>query len=236
MTHTRDLDQLLERKLRLEERATAAAGSGMRLTALRSWQAGRLERTYATLRRQERYVPALDFFLADLYGPGDFSRRDADLRRALAPLKRALPARLLDLLCMAIELQVLTLDLDEQMAAALDGHDIDANTYAAAYRSVGRPQDRRRQIDLIVRIGQDLDELVRQPWMRLALRAAHMPAHLAGFGALQEFLERGFQAFRRMGNARDLLATIMRRETQIMSSLLRGDASPLLQVVPDADA
>ena len=230
MTPRDALERLLARKHELEQHAATDDESSSKLHELRRWQQRRLEQTYGELRRQPRFAPALDFFLTDLYGPDAFSRRDADLRRALTPLKRALPGRLLELLCMALELQILTLELDEQMAAKLTLRSIDAETYTEAYRAVGRSIDRERQIDLIVQIGRDLSDIVRQRWMGPALRAAHMPAHLAGLGVLQSFLERGFHAFRRIGDASELLETIRRRETELMSSLLHGEPAALLDI------
>lgn len=222
-----DLNRLLMSRQRLEERASADPELGSRLRDLRRWQANRLARTYCDLREQARFIPALDFFLNDLYGPGDFTRRDADLKRALTRLQRALPAALLELLRMALQLQVLTMDLDEQTAAALGTGAIDEESYAAAYRQVGRADERRQQIDLIVQIGKDLGNIVAQSWIGIALRAAHVPAHLAGFGALQGFLERGFQAFDQMGDPRELLAIIDERETKLMNTLCCGDSSLL---------
>jgi hypothetical protein len=227
-----ELNGLLERKQRLEDRAAADPKLNTRLQELRRWQANRLSQTYSDLPRQSRFIPALDFFLTDLYGPHDFTRRDADLKRALTRLQRALPGPLLELLGAAIELQVLTLDLDEQMASALATGSIDADSYAAAYRNVGRAVDRRRQIDLIVRMGKDLGKIVEQSWNRIALRAAHIPARLGGFGALQGFLERGFQAFDRLGDPAELLAIINERETRLMKALLGGDSS----LLPPSDA
>jgi len=58
----------------------------------------------------------------------------------------------------------------------------------------------KRQVDLVLLIGADLSRLVRNFWIELALRAAHLPAHVAGFGVLQDFLERGFTAFRKLRN------------------------------------
>jgi len=218
-----DLQQLLARKQKLEQQVAAGSELSGRLEKLRIWQAQRLGQTYADLRDRPRFVAPLEFFLSDLYGPQDFSRRDADLQRALGKLQRALTTRLLDLLCMVLELQVLTLDLDEQMAAALASLPIERDSYAAAYRRVGRAEDRQHQIDLIVRIGRELGDLVPSRWIRLALRAAHRPAHLAGFGTLQAFLERGFEAFVQMGDPGELLEIIRQRETALMTSLLRGE-------------
>lgn len=220
-----DPQHLLARKLQLERQAAADAELSGRLESVRLWQSHRLEQTYADLRHQSRFAAALDFFLSDLYGPEDFSRRDADLKRALGKLQRALPARLLDLLGMALELQVLTVELDQQLAAALPSTHIDMDSYAAAYRCVGREEDRRHQINLIVRIGHELAAIVRHRWIGLALRAAHNPARLAGFATLQQFLERGFEAFVRMGDAEELFGIIRQRETALMRSLLRADST-----------
>lgn len=223
-----ELNRWLAQKETLESRAAADVTLSRRVDAVRHWQAQRLERTYGGLRRESRFTAALDFFLTDLYGPGDFTRRDADLKRALTRLQRALPARLIELLCMALELQVLTLELDQQLAAALDSSEVDADSYASAYRKAGREKDRRRQVDLIVRIGEELGQLVHQPWIGIALRAAHIPARIGGFGVLQGFLERGFAAFRRMGDPKALLEVIRERETALMQSLLLGQSALLV--------
>jgi hypothetical protein len=217
-----ELNRWLAQKESLESRAAADVTLSRRVDAVRHWQAQRLERTYGGLRRESRFTAALDFFLTDLYGPGDFTRRDADLKRALTRLQ------LIDLLCMALELQVLTLELDQQLAAALDSSEVDADSYAAAYRKAGRENDRRRQVDLIVRIGEELGQLVHQPWIGVALRAAHVPARIGGFGVLQGFLERGFAAFRRMGDPKALLEVIRERETALMRSLLLGQSTLLV--------
>jgi hypothetical protein len=83
---------------------------------------------------------------------------------------------------------------------------------------------RTRQIDLIVSVGEDLDRIVRRVWLGPLLKAAHVPAHTAGFGALQDFLERGYDAFRRMHDAERLLKVIRERETLFMDSMLREPA------------
>ena len=44
--------------------------------------------------------------------------------------------------------------------------------------------------------------------------------------ALQDFLERGFAAFRGMGGADTFLQTIETRETQIMEAIVDGASDP----------
>jgi hypothetical protein len=46
---------------------------------------------------------------------------------------------------------------------------------------------------------------------------------MAGFGALHDFIERGFVAFRHMKSADEFIDTIQTRELAIMTAILRGD-------------
>ncbi|HET9764622.1 MAG TPA: hypothetical protein VFR50_13970, partial [Casimicrobiaceae bacterium] len=83
-----------------------------------------------------------------------------------------------------------------------------------------------RQIALIVSVGRALDRYVGKPLIRAALFAMRQPARLAGFGALQGFLERGFDAFHSMRGAEGFLAAIEQRETALMDAILAGDSAP----------
>jgi hypothetical protein len=219
------VERLIERKNGLVHRA-GAVPLAERLQELRAWQAARLARTYADLSVDPLAGDAVRFFLTDLYGPQDLSRRDQDMTRAWRLLKRALPPRMLEVLSMAMELDVLSVELDLEVAERLRPGPLTEKAYAEAYRAVGRPEARRRQIGLIVDIGRALVRAVRTPFVGLALRAAHGPARLAGLGALQDFLERGFAAFQKLPDPTELLMTIQRREMRIMQSLLAGGTIP----------
>lgn len=221
------LDKLFATRRRLETDATTTPEAARRLIELKAWQAQRLARTYEDLRRDPRCTAALDFFLTDIYGPQNFVRRDDDLLRAWGRLKRGLPDAALEVLAHALELQVLSEELDQEMVPRLAAGPITPLSYASAYRAVGRPDARQRQIDAIVSIGTNLSRLVVFPLIRLALHAAHLPAQLAGFGALQDFLERGFEAFRRVGDPHVLLDVIQARETRLMHRLFSGADNPL---------
>jgi hypothetical protein len=219
-------EELLQRKIALDARVAETPGLAQTLRELRAWQAARLARTYDDLHKDNRYGAAVGFFLNELYGPQDFTRRDSDFRRAWKYFKRALPDAALQVLQRTLALQVLSEELDQAMAGRLAAGPVTSASYSAAYRSVGRPEARREQIDLLIAIGEDLERLVRHTWITLALRAAHAPANAAGFGALQDFLERGFAAFRRMKSAQRLLAAIRQRETLLMEALFNGNADP----------
>jgi hypothetical protein len=229
------LAQLIERKSGLAHRA-AAAPVAERLRQLRAWQAARLAHTYADLRRDPLAADAVAFFLTDLYGPQDFARRDRSVARAWRLLKQAMPPRMLQVLSLAVELDVLSAELDLEMAARLTSAPLTAKAYADAYRAVGRPEARRRQIALVVEVGRALARAVQTPLIGLALRAAHGPAHLAGFGVLQDFLERGFAAFQKLPHPAEFLATLERREMWLMQVLLEGGTIEAAETPPGASA
>lgn len=210
--------------------AHAAGAVGERLR-LREWQARRLANSYADLLESERFGPAAAFFLSDLYGPKDLSERDADIARLVPLLSKTMPLSGLQTVARAVELDALSERLDAEMAAELQRRgvaSIDGAAYAAAYRKVGDRPGRERQIALIGEVGRTLDRLTRQPLVGGILRLMREPARLASMGAIQEFIERGFTAFQRMGTADEFLETIHRRETQLLEDLFAGRVPPCL--------
>lgn len=194
--------------------------------ALQRWQAQRLHATYADYAAHPRYRAAVAFFLQDLYGPHDYTRRDRDLRRVLHQWERLLPERALQALVHALELEALGQSLDVATADALGGAEPTPSSYAIAYRRVGRRDDRQRQIWLTVAAGRALDSLIAAPAIGIALRTARLPARVLGVATLQAFLERGYHAFRKMGGAAELLQAIQQRETTIMHRLFAGSSDP----------
>jgi hypothetical protein len=210
----------IRRLAEFERMCAAVAGLRERLMRLRQFQSARLEAAYRDLAGDARCAAAVEFFLTDLYGPLDYEARDREFQRASRLLGRMLPLGALESLALALELQVLTLDLDIRVAESIAGEtSLSTAEYARAYRACGDRPARERQIELIAAIGRSLGRVVRQPSVEVLLRMAHLPAMLAGFGTLQAFIERGFGAFERVGDADAFMATIERRERAFMHAL-----------------
>lgn len=201
------------------------------LPALRRWQAARLAASFGDFLADPTRRPAAEFFLADLYGDRDFSARDRDAARVLPMMSRLLPDTLLRAATDAIELAVLSHALDLRMAEALAARrdpmaPVSDNDYARAYRQVGLPRLRAHQIALILRVGNALDAAVRKHGVHKLLKAARIPAQLAGLSELQAFLERGFTAFGALGGAEDFLNDLGERERLVSHRLFTGQAAP----------
>jgi hypothetical protein len=228
-----ELFRQVERALALHEKRAASAELAAALDRLAAWQTRRLNSTYADLAADPRYARATAFFGSDLYGPGDFSRRDADLARVVPLMAKVLPQGMIATISGAMELSALSRELDRALLGKLPpDKPLSVATYCAAYRALANRDARERQIELIVAVGRALDRYVGKPLVRSALAAMRQPARVAGLSALQDFLERGFAAFREMRGADEFLATVESRETALMNAIFSGDNQPF----PEPDA
>jgi hypothetical protein len=166
-----------------------------------------------------------------MYGADDASWRDRDLQRMLPTLRMWLPSHMLDTVAAALELDLLSHELDLAVAAALTGarvspERLNSARYAAAYRAAGARPARERQLQLLILVGHELDRIVKKPLIYTILRLARAPAKAAGLDRLQTFLERGFAAFGAMGGADAFLAEVERREREVMARLFAGHPDP----------
>ncbi len=197
------------------------------LKTLQAWQARRLERSFRAFLEHPRRRSAALFFLTDVYGEQDFRQRDADIARVVPKMQRLLPAALVATVADGVLLGALSHALDLRMAQALDGcGKLTTEAYARAYRTVGHPRLRARQIQLIGDVGRGLNHALTMPGVGTLLRLSRHPAQAAGLGKLQSFLERGYAAFAELADAEAFLAAICEGETVVMARLLAGDPYP----------
>jgi len=211
--------------IELRGRVRTDAEATRRRLMLRDWQSRRLEHTHADLLVDPRFHDTARFFLSELYGGGDTTKRDADVARVVPIAAKVLPVSGLVTVADAVELDTLSEVLDAEMVEVLGDRVevLDGSLYGAAYRTLGRRADRVRQIELIDSIGHALDHLTHHHFAGAALTMMRKPARLAGFGDLQIFLEDGYRAFRKMGGADEFLELIVTRERAVMEGLFCGD-------------
>jgi hypothetical protein len=219
--------------VRVERTARAAdAALARSVDHLKRYQQARFALTYADLLAAPRYAGAARFFLNDLYGPDDFSQRDAQFVRVVPGLVRLFPAEVVVTVEALTALHALSEQLDSEMARHIDDQPLTAATYVAAWRRTGQPASRQRQIDLMLDVGRALDVYTHRPLLRHSLRAMRMPARAAGLLNLQTFLESGFDTFRAMRGADQFLSQVATRERAIAASLFgsNGSSDPLGQL------
>jgi hypothetical protein len=203
-----------ERGLRADDAAWAA-----RVEAVKRYQQRRFELTYADLLIHPRYAGASNFFLNELYGPSDFTQRDAQFARIVPALVRLFPAEVVRTVQALAALHALSEQLDSRMGRAVSEGPVDAARYATAWQACGDVPGRERQIALLEQVGHALDALTRNALLRHSLRAMRGPARAAGLAALHQFLESGFDTFRGMRGADEFLTLIGSRERALATTL-----------------
>jgi len=209
-----------ERRLRL-----ADSGFAARVAAVKHFQHARFAATYGDLLPHPRYGKAARFFLDDLYGPQDFTERDAQFARIVPGLVRLFPMDIVHTVAALAALHALSEQLDSAMGRQVPVGTLQTDVYAQAWRRVGLATERERQIALMLQVGTALDGFTRKPLLRHSLRLMRGPAAAAGLASLQGFLERGFDTFREMQGAETFLDTVARREREQAALLFAGGQS-----------
>ena len=203
------------------------------VTSVKGLQARRFSGTYRDLLATREYGAAARFFLVELYSEKDYSQRDAQFARIAGALQRIFPAQVVGTAVALAQLHVLTEEFDYAMAASWLQSKSTVNNevdrYLSVWQSVGRSEDRSKQLNLVIEIGSELERLTRTPGLRLMLRMMRRPAMATGLGALQSFLEAGFDTFAGMsaqrGRATKFLEMIREREATLMAQLFATETA-----------
>ena len=207
-----------------DERARRAGSPRLaaKVIALKVYQQRRFAHTYADLLDSKRYGAASRFFLDELYGPTDFTQRDAQFARVVPALVRLFPSEIVETVESLAALHALSESLDSAMGIHLEAEAIESLSgldYIGAWQATARGADRAAQVALTLVVAARLDRLTRGLLVRNSLRLMRGPARAAGLSDLQHFLEAGFKTFREMNGADDFMAIVDERERSLASAL-----------------
>lgn len=196
-----------------------------------TWQLQYLLPFFGDLYVLEGYSAAIDFTMSDLAGVG-ISSRDRDLERAAPAITTMLPLKALTTIATAAEMNARVLQiniaicrclmLDHALPTVITERD-----YCLACRRASSFDECAELVHLITGLGDTLQSLITVPMIGITLRAMRAPAHAAGFGALQEFLEKGYTTFREIPDIDHFLKEI---ESRMISIFERIYTSPINQL------
>ncbi len=201
------------------ERRQTVPGLNAKVVDLKDYQQRRFAHTYADLLESARYAAVARFFLDELYGPSDFTHRDAQFARVVPTMVRLFPREIIQTVATLAHLHALSESLDTEMATHLLASPVSATDYIHAWQRTGRAPDRQQQITLTLTVADRLDRLTAMPLLRNSLRLMRGPARAAGLGELQQFLEAGFDTFRAMNGAKEFIALVESREQALAAAL-----------------
>lgn len=200
------------------------------------WQAHRLKTTHQDLYEHPGYHAGLEFLLTDLYAPTGMTRRDDNVDRVFPKMVKWLPKHLLSTLAGLVELNLITQQLDLELAELLDERGIATSRltiehYCQVFCASQRLEQRQRQVTLVADVGQQLDRYVRNRSLGWLLSMSRAPAEMADLSDLHDFLHRGYSAFRKMNQVNLLIHRLVTREQRIMDNILNHCPEPF--TLPD---
>ena len=228
-----DIRHSLEAVARFREMRSGNAPLSAAHAAIKRFQALRFQATYPDLLQSPRYQTAARFFLLELYSDKDYAERDQQFARIASTIAKLFPQSVVNTAAALADVHALTERLDDAMAqaylASQSGNDIKDSqikpaSYIACWRQVADPAARRHQLEVVLALGQSLDNLTRKSGLRTLLKMMRGPAVAAGLASLQKFLETGFDAFQAMRGADDFLKLIAQREADWIQRLFEDDA------------
>ncbi len=188
-----------------------------------TWQLQYLLPFFSDLYAQQGYAAAIDFTMSDLAGVG-VSRRDHDLERVAPIITRMLPTHALETLASAAEMnaRVLKVNIGICRCLLVDSALPDVITeraYFVACRQASSLEECAELVHLVTGLGHTLKSLIEVPMIGMLLRTMRAPAHAAGFGALQEFLETGYWTFREIPDIDHFLGEIEGRMISVFERI-----------------
>ena len=189
------------------------------------WQFDYMLPFFDDLLEPEGYAEAIDFIISDLAGVG-IAERDHDIERATPIIVRSLPSHALELAAAAAKLNAGALEFNLAICRQLLVDDklpatITEARYCTACREASSYEECMDLVNRTVALGEGLKTLVRVPLIGMLLKTMRAPAHVAGFGALQEFLETGYLTFRRISDIDNFLELLHVRMEKVFDRIYR---------------
>ncbi len=194
-------------------------GAAEQYDGFTEWQMEYLLTFFADLYERPGYEEAIDFTMTDLAGVS-VSGRDRELERASPVVTTMLPRKALETIASAAELNARVLEVNLGIFRCLqeDGElpdEISERDYHLACRDASSLDECLGLVRLAIHLGGTLKTLIKVPLLGAMLRGMRVPAHAAGFGELQEFLEDGYTRFKQVPDIDHFLSEIDGRMTDI---------------------
>jgi len=188
-----------------------------------AWQLEYMLPFYEDLGATKDRAAAVKFFVSDLTGI-DISDRDHEFAKVVPLMSRMLPSKALNAVAAAMQLNARVLGINLSICRELyrgiaTDTPIMETSYWAACRRASRLEECLELVNLTAEIGRDLDQLIRIPLIGLTLKAMRVPARLAGFGALQNFLDRGYKTFYALQDIDQFLDDMTVRMTEVFTRI-----------------
>jgi hypothetical protein len=234
------LQALLERYYGLEFHRNPQLAA--RLLAVQNWQKKRMEHTHVELFAVPAHRLMTEYFLTRLYGGPDFAILAQQFERIIAKAKKFekfVPNSTIQTGCEGIELAVLAIELDQELAQYLLEHpehdtsaEFDPNgdfsdlLVIDLYQKANQNEARHHQLNLLDKLGIGLDKYVRSFMTQQAFKMAKSAALRHNFEPVYTFLDEGFAAMKPLKSAEVFIGVFTRDERALIERVHAGVSNP----------
>jgi len=186
-----------------------------------------LRTTYHDFVAQPQYAAACFFFFERLYSTEDTTDRDAAFRKIHRLVKKYLGGDVVASMDKLIELQELTVALDERMLALMMERDLpiefDMGAYERIYRASDNYDARIRQIELLEFTNRVIHKISHRFGIGLVLEGLRGACLVAGDTRMVDFLMDGYKAFKHLRKIDPLVEAISTRERRRLDRIYGTD-------------
>ena len=205
-----------------------------RLLDVQSWQKQRIIRSHATEFKQKHNVLMAEYFMNRLYGGPDFDALAAQIERLIPKVHKAeklIPENAIKTGTAGIQLAILAVQLDEQVAAQLL-QDYPKNTpltdeiMRITYLKLDQQQQRLEQLRQLDQLGISLDKYLRSFVVQTAFKMCKGTAYKHKFEVMYEFMQDGFAAMKPLKSAEKFVRDFTEQEREIVRKVHAGDPTP----------
>lgn len=207
-----------------------------RLLAVQNWQKKRMEHTHKTLFAVPAHQLMTQYFLTRLYAGPDFAILANQFERVITKaqkFEKLVPASTIRTGCDGIELAVLAIELDQQLAEILlqdpldnTALELDDEAVIALYHKANQVEARLHQLDLLDKLGYSLDKYVRSFVLQSAFKMAKGAAKRHDFEPMYAFLDEGFAAMKPLKSAEEFVGVFTQQEREVIERVHAGTPNP----------
>ena len=226
------LDELLEQYYQLKYHTQPEILS--RLQDVQAWQKARMQRSHHQHFSEKNNQLMAEYFLNRLYGGPDFDALAEQIARLMKYAHKAekmIPENALKTGTSGVELAILAVQLDEQVAIQLL-EDYPANApltdemMRQTYLKLDQGKDRMLQLQLLDDLGRNLDKYMRSFMVYTAFKMCKGAANKYNFEVMYDFMQDGFLAMKPLKSAEKFVREFTAVERQIIDKVHRGDPQP----------
>ncbi len=211
----------------------------LRLSTIQNWQKKRMQHTHAALFAVPEHQLMTQYFLNRLYGGADFEILAGQFERvvnAAKKIERLVPNSTIKTGCEGIELAVLAIELDQQLAQLMpqDFHynqhgEIEDSAMISLYLQANQAESRYHQLNLLDKLGNNLDKYVRSFIVQSAFKMAKGAAERHHYDPLYTFLGEGFSAMKPLKSAEVFVGVFTKHEREIIDRIHSNIPNPFLR-------